>query len=62
VKAKIKLFLTPDIYAVLSISVEIPSGQKAKADIIGISEEEQKNLIGQALNTILALLGNSDEA
>lgn len=61
-KTKLKLYLTDSVYAVLSVDLSIPKDQKNLAESIGIGEEEQKNLIGQSMQTILLMLGNSDEA
>lgn len=59
--AKFKVDLGNGIFATLKLSLELSRDQKMKAEIIGIEEEEQKNIIGQELQAIIALLGNSDE-
>jgi hypothetical protein len=61
-KSKFKVYLTDQIYAVLKLDLEIPNDQKALAEALGIGKEEQANLVGQEMQSILLLLGNSDEA
>lgn len=58
---KIKVYLTDKVYAIMTIKLEIPKDQRNLAESLGIGDYEQNNLIGQQLQTMLALLGNSDE-
>jgi hypothetical protein len=60
-KAKFKAYLIDQVYAILSVDITIPKEQKALAESLGITEQEQTNLTGQMLQEILYLLGNSDE-
>jgi hypothetical protein len=57
----LKLYLTPDIYAELRVSIKLPKSQAEKAEAIGIGPEEQHNLMDQKLGELLQLLGNTDE-
>jgi hypothetical protein len=51
-----------EFYAVLSLDMSIPNGQKEIAQAHGVSEQEQANLIGQKLQELMYLLGNTEEA
>jgi len=62
VKAKFKIFLTEKFYAVLTVNLEIPNDQRIVAELTGSNEQEQLNLVGQKMQEILYLLGNTDEA
>lgn len=62
VKAKFKIYLTEKFYAILTINLEIPSEQRAVAELYGSNEQEQQNLVGQKIQEFLYLLGNTDEA
>lgn len=61
-KAKIKYYLTDRFFAILTVDISIPADQAATAEANGSDKEEQANLVGQAMQTVQALLGNSDEA
>ena len=61
-KAKYKRYLTDQIYGILTISLDIPKEQKMLAEALGIGDQEQVNLVGQDMQTILSLLGNTEEA
>ena len=54
--------LTDSISATLTIDLSIPRDQQLVAELYGTGEQEQANLVGQKMQEILALLGNSDEA
>lgn len=60
-QAKFKVYLTEKVYAVLKLSLEIPTDQKNLAEALGIGKQEQDNLVGQKLQELLYLMGNSDE-
>lgn len=60
-QAKYKIQLRPGLYATLTIKMELPSQQKSIAEAMNIGPQEQDNLMGQKLQEILLLLGNSDE-
>lgn len=59
---KAKLFLTDKVYAHLKISIVIPTDQVNLAESLGIGEYERNNLVGQKLQELIYLLGNSEEA
>lgn len=60
-QVKLKAQLRPGLYATLTIKLEIPPVQRGIAEGMGIGPQEQDNLMGQKLQEILLLLGNSDE-
>jgi hypothetical protein len=60
--AKFKVPLREDVYGILKISLTIPASVKARAELIGIGEQEQNNLINQTLAEITQLLGNDEES
>lgn len=61
-KTRFKVYLMDEFYAVLSLDMSIPNGQKEIAQAHGVSEQEQANLIGQKLQELMYLLGNTEEA
>lgn len=61
-KARYKIYLTEQLYAVLTLDLEIPKDQKLLAEALGVGAQEQANLVGQKVNDLLLLLGNGDEA
>jgi hypothetical protein len=61
-RAKYKVYLTDNVYAVLSLDLSIPKDQQQMAAVTGMSEQEQSNAVGQKLQELLYLLGNTDEA
>ncbi len=60
-KTKLKVYLTEQVYGILSIDLVIPKDQENLAEALGIGKQERENLIGQQMQTTLALLGNSEE-
>jgi len=61
-KAKLKYQLMEGINASLTIDLTVPAAVAMAAEVKGIGKEELDNLCGQAMQTILSLMGNSDEA
>lgn len=61
-RAKFRIYLTEDLFAVLSLDLSIPFDQGLVADTKGIGRQERENLVGQKMQELLYLLGNTEEA
>lgn len=61
-RAKFKLYVTDQVYATVTVAIELSKDQELLAEALGIGKEERANLLGQELQGLLLLMGNSDEA
>jgi hypothetical protein len=63
-KAKFKTPLNVgniNLYAVITIQVEIPREVELVAEALGVGKQERDNLCGQKLSEMIQLLGNDEE-
>jgi len=60
-RVKQKVYLTDQLYAVLTMKLEMPPAQRDLAEALGTGPQEQQNLLGQRMAELLQLMGNTDE-